>query len=367
MRAPGGSACSPSSSVDEVPGSPLTIRTADVDAKLADYRALTACALVEYLPWKEPRRYLYDLVPVYPLRHGKALRPALCIATCQAFGGTLEAAEKTAVALELLHNAFLVHDDIEDQSARRRGQPTLHSDEGVAIALNVGDALAMLSLRPLFDNFAVIADLAWDVLTEFSAMVEQTLEGQATELGWVRDNVAVTHEDYLRMTLKKTSWYTTISPCRLGALIGSRGTADLDRVVPFGFYLGAAFQISDDLLAFGAGDGEAGKAQDDDLYEGKRTVMLIHLREQLSRESSPDLERLDAFLALPRSDREPGDVRWLRKLMDYHGSVEFGRTCLREMTTMAQAEFETGFGHVADSAPKRFIGDLPAYLLHRVR
>jgi geranylgeranyl diphosphate synthase type II len=350
-----------------VAGAPLTIRAADVEAALAQYRSVTARALVEYLPSREPRRHLYDLLPVYPLRPGKALRPALCIATCGAFGGPPEAAEKTAVAIELLHNAFLVHDDIEDQSARRRGEPTLHCEQGMAIALNVGDALAMLSLRPLFDNFVVIADLAWDVLAEFSVMVQETLEGQAMDLGWVRDNIAVSYEDYLVMTLKKTSWYTTISPCRLGALIGSKGRADVDGIVPFGFYLGAAFQISDDLLAFTAHDGEAGKSQDDDLYEAKRTVMLIHLVEQLKRESSPDLERLDAFLGLPRAEREPGEVSWVRKLMDYHGSVEFGRACLREMTTMALAEFETGFGHLPDSAHKRFIGDLPLYLLHRVR
>ena len=72
---------------------------------------------------------------------GKGLRPALCIATCRAFGGSIEQALPSAVTIELLHNAFLVHDDIEDGSLYRRNRATLYIEEGVPIAVNVGDAM----------------------------------------------------------------------------------------------------------------------------------------------------------------------------------------------------------------------------------
>ena len=79
---------------------------------------------------------LRELILDYPLRGGKALRPALSIATCLGLGGHLEAVLPTAATLELYHNAFLIHDDIEDESWSRRGKPTLHIDHGVPIAVN---------------------------------------------------------------------------------------------------------------------------------------------------------------------------------------------------------------------------------------
>ena len=95
-----------------------------------------------------------------------------------------------AVAIELLHNAFLVHDDIVDGSERRRGRPTLAAEYGLGLALNAGDALAVLSNQVLRRHASRMdADLAERVLSEFDAMALRTLEGQATELGWRRDGV----------------------------------------------------------------------------------------------------------------------------------------------------------------------------------
>src|ERR1700734_746305 len=99
-----------------------------------------------FAPGQRGPTSLYALILDSPRRGGKALRPALSIAPCLGLGGHLEAILPTAATLELYHNAFLIHDDIEDESWRRRGQPTLHVDHGIPIAVNVGDA--MLSLSP---------------------------------------------------------------------------------------------------------------------------------------------------------------------------------------------------------------------------
>jgi len=85
---------------------------------------------------------------VYPRRGGRMLRPSLCIASARAFGASVQDAVRSAVGLELLHNAFLVHDDVEDESDARRGRPTLHALHGVAVAVNVGDALALHHREP---------------------------------------------------------------------------------------------------------------------------------------------------------------------------------------------------------------------------
>src|SRR5438128_393029 len=98
-------------------------RFSRVEEFLDRYKEVAVRELLALVPEKEPRRHLYDLVPSYPLRPGKGLRPALCIATCRATGGSLQSVLKSAAAIELFHNAFLVHDDVEDGSEHRRGEP----------------------------------------------------------------------------------------------------------------------------------------------------------------------------------------------------------------------------------------------------
>ncbi len=124
---------------------------------------------------------------------------------------------RSAVALELLHNAFLVHDDVEDDSDERRGRPTLHALHGVPVAVNVGDALTLLGLRALIDNRQALGpSLTLRILEEAERMARESIEGQAMELGWRRDNaINLCEADYLDMVLKKTCWYTTIFPSRV--------------------------------------------------------------------------------------------------------------------------------------------------------
>src|SRR5262245_23635405 len=154
-----------------------------VPAMLEEYGGLVRRRLDAYLAPPGPRRYLYDLVADYPQRGGRMLRSSFCIAAARAFGGSPEDAVGTAAALELLHNAFLVHDDIEDESDRRRGLPSLPALCGAAAALNAGDALAILSLQPLLDNRMVLGpSAALDILEEATRTARESVEGQAMEL-----------------------------------------------------------------------------------------------------------------------------------------------------------------------------------------
>lgn len=339
-------------------------RKAMVERWLGDYKRETITALLDFLPTTEPRRYLYDLVPQYPLRAGKGLRPGLCMATCAAFGGARASVLNSAVALELFHNAFLVHDDVEDGSLSRRGLPTLAAEHGLAIAVNVGDAMNVLSIEPLMRNLDVLGpELTWKVFSEIQHMARQSVEGQAMELGWVRDNeVDLVDADYLRMTLKKTCWYTCIHPCRIGALIASRGAIDVDRFNKFGYYMGAAFQIQDDVLNLVADEAKYGKEINGDIWEGKRTLMLIHL---LAHASLSERERLRAFLATPRESRRARDVVWVRARMDSYGSIQHARASSQDLAVAALDEFH----HAYDDAPltpeKTFIEGIVLYMIER--
>ena len=124
--------------------------------RLTYYRDMALQALREWIPTKEPDRYLYALVREQVERSGKGLRPALCLATCGAFGGRAEDALSSAAAIEMIHNAFLVHDDVEDGSEYRRRQRTMHTRYGVPIAVNAGDAMQALSMQLLRKNLPSI-------------------------------------------------------------------------------------------------------------------------------------------------------------------------------------------------------------------
>ena len=310
------------------------------------------------------RRYLYDPLSSYLSRIGKSIRPALCLATCQAFGGDAADATASATAIEMLHNAFLVHDDVEDESELRRGLPTMHAEHGVPIAVNAGDMLTALSVRMLRDNLPVLGlPLTWRVYDEFDHMMQESLEGQAMELGWVRDNRCdVTDEDYLRMVLKKTCWYSFIHPCRIGALIATRDGVDLDRFNRFGYYLGTAFQIQDDLLNLTGDERRYGKEIGGDLLEGKRTLMLIHLFSHANPERFAAIEGFSR----PNADAPiPGRCTWILGLMRSRGSMDYGRTVSRHLAGATLYEFTQAFGDLPESDEKNFLNQIIRYMVSR--
>ena len=335
-----------------------------VESYTDDVSRLVRRAMLDAIPDGEPHRWLYRVARAYPSRPGKAIRPALCLATSRAFGGSDGDVLPVAVAIELLHNAFLVHDDIVDGSERRRGRPTLPAEYGLGLALNAGDALAVLSNQVLRRHTSRMdGDLAERLLSEFDAMALRTLEGQATELGWRRDRLdALEPEDYLDLIMHKTCWYTTVHPLRVGALIGSGGDADLRPMVRFGFHLGAAFQIQDDLLNLLGTEREYGKEIDGDLYEGKRTLPLIHL---LRNARGRDRRTVDRYLGLERPQRSAAMVAEIRGLLDAYGSVAFAAAYAQGIAGAALDAFEAAFAPARAGPDRDFVRALVPYMLDR--
>jgi geranylgeranyl diphosphate synthase type II len=299
----------------------------------------------------------------YPSRPGKLLRPALLLASCEAFGGTVEDALPAAVSLELMHNAFLVHDDVEDASARRRGAPALHVEHGVPLAVHAGDALAVRAVEPLLDQPRLSAHLAQRVIREFLDAAGRTLEGQAMELAWRADaNRTVSLDDYLRLVLHKSCWYTTIYPLRAGCLIGGRGAVPLATLTQFGFLLGAAFQVRDDVLDL-TGDPEVhGKELRADLREGKRTLILIHL---LGAARGDDRSRLGRILALSPERRTHDVTDELLDLIRRYGSIEAASAWADGLAAGARAAFPLAFEHAVSPFHTRFVEQMIDFVVVR--
>ena len=196
-------------------------------------------------------------------------------------------------------------------------------------------------------------------------MLRHSLEGQATEIGWIRDNVCeLDDDDYLRMCLKKTSWYTCIYPCRIGALVATgeaRAGHDFDR---FGWYLGAAFQIQDDILNLVGDFEQYGKEISGDLWEGKRTLMLIRFLQSCTGD---ERESVRGHLARARRERDPEQVLWMRDRLTATECLEPVRHCARELAEAARVEGSQALAEARDSDDKRFLLELPAYVIGRDR
>ena len=335
-----------------------------VEDRLARVAREVDAAMVPYLGDPAGGAVLDEMLRDYPGRGGKGLRPAILLATCEAFGGLEQDARPVAVAIELLHNALLIHDDIEDESDRRRNRPTLHRLWGTAPAINAGDALAVAALRPIHDDTLLSSNVRRAVLDEWFTMAGATVSGQATELDWRSDPIrVVTPDDYLDLILHKTCWYTTIFPLRAGALIATRTAARLEDLSRFGFLLGAAFQIRDDLLDLLAVSGDDyGKDAWGDIWEAKRTLALIHL---LAEADAADRPELDAYLARSRSERTTDQVASVRAMMDRTGSVAFAQEFGRGIAAAAADAFDVAFGSVPETHHSRFLFDLVGYMLSR--
>lgn len=343
---------------------PAARQTPDVvPALLREYGAATQVAVDRYLSATAAAPYLGDLVAEYPRRRGKMMRSTICIAAACAHGARLEDVIGCAAAIEIFHNALLIHDDIEDSSETRRGAPTLHTTHGVPLAINAGDAMLVLAWRPLFDSLHNLGETAVrQALSATQTMALETAEGQALELGW-RDchRLDVSEADYLEMVLKKTAWMSIIWPIKLGVLVGERGAADPDAVVRFGFFLGAAFQIQDDLLNLVA-DAAYGKEANGDLFEGKRTLMLIHARRVAGND---DRRVMDEYLSRARGDRSPAMVAAIASQIERAGSVAHAREVAGALAGAAAHEFTRAFGHLPPSRDKAFLEGLIPWVFER--
>jgi len=341
-------------------------RDADLFAVMESCRRRVADEILRLIPSRQPVAGLYRLMREYPSRGGKGLRPTLCIATCGAFGGQSEDAVRIATAVEMFHNAFLIHDDVEDESLNRRGRACLHTDHGVPLAVNAGDALNLQAVETVLSNIERLGlAKTLGLINEIIHMCRESLEGQAIELGWIRRCEAPTQDRaYIQMVAKKTGWYTCQSPCRLGAIAaGHTRPRELDMVGRVFREVGIAFQIQDDSLNLVGEVDLYGKEALGDLLEGKRTLMLIHLLRTVSR---PERQELLDWLGLPRSERTFEEAQEVLARMHRHHSIEYAQAVAARHAARAATLFETTLGFIPESQDKAVLRQIIHYVNTRL-
>ena len=224
---------------------------------------------------------------------GKRLRPLLTIFSAEACGGTKSRVFSAALAVEVLHNFTLVHDDIMDQDSIRHGQKTVHNkwDDGVAIL--TGDAMLSLALR-LLNKTPVESHLQMKIFIDGLLAV---CEGQALDKEFETQS-SVSLNDYIKMIDLKTGHLIGLA-AELGAVSTGMDSEICATVRDYGRLIGRAFQIQDDYLEIFSNSFNMGKSLESDIILGKKTFLMIQALEK-------DTDIINSALELARNNFEKG-------------------------------------------------------------
>lgn len=275
-------------------------------------------------------RYLYEPLLSYSQNGGKRHRPLICFAACLAVGGDVERATTAAAAIEHFHTAALIHDDIADEARLRRGEPCLHLQEGVGLAVNMGDLALSLVNGTVMDDDTLDDSTKVRVVTELVNMTRRTVEGQALDIGWARDGrYDITPEDYLIMATHKTAHYSGAVPLAVGAIIGGGAEAEIEALRNYGLDTGLAFQIQDDLLNLIGKEESTQKDFRSDITEGKRTLVVVH-----ALQNSAQRDRLIEILS--SKEQDPEILEEAVNIMQDSGSIDYARNYAENLTSISK-------------------------------
>ncbi len=287
----------------------------DLDTLLAGSRALVEVELNSLLPPSDlaPQK-IHQAIRWSMFAGGKRFRPALLLATGEAFGATLNALIRSACALEMVHTYSLIHDDLPamDDDDLRRGRPTCHVHFDEATAILAGDALQALAFQTIAEDdqldaetrIALIAELARGAATPEGMIAGQALDMEA-------ETREVNAAQLGRIHQLKTG-ALIVAAARCGAIIGRASDDELAAVSRYASHLGLLFQITDDFLDVTATAEDLGKTPGKDAQSNKATYPALYGMAK-TRAAAVQAHR-DARAALDQIDR-PTDV--LRRIADY--------------------------------------------------
>jgi len=281
---------------------------------------------------------------------GKRIRPALLLLSARLGDACGDRDVLFASVFELIHTATLVHDDVIDQAATRRGQRSVNGRWGNQVTVLLGDYLYIKSM-----NTALTAeDLR--VIQVLGDITQKMIEGELIQAGR-NGAIDVAEEDYLEVVRRKTAFLFS-GCCRVGGMVGGLPAEQQEALAAFGLNLGMAFQITDDILDLTASESSLGKPVASDLREGKLTLPLIYL---LRGCSPADREKVAAILA----DGDFGRVRpdEILRMLRQHGSLSQARTLAEEYAAQAIERLLP----FPPSPARQCLLDIPPFIVGRER
>ena len=242
---------------------------------------------------------LYEPIEYAMHQGGKRIRPLLALMASELFSGDIEKAKPVAIAIEVLHNFTLLHDDIMDKSPLRRGKPTVYNKYDTNTAILSGDTMFAKAFTYLLKaEESQIHDL---VETFTNASIE-VCEGQAMDMCFEeRDDVRI--EEYIEMIRLKTG-VLLATALKLGAITAKASKEDIDNLYSFGLNIGIAFQLQDDILDCWSNLEDFGKVTGTDIADNKKTFLYLKSLEIADKEQKKVLLKYFSSTIFEKEEKE---------------------------------------------------------------
>ena len=283
--------------------------------------------LKELIP-PDKKEYLSEPIWYHMQTRGKRVRPAICLITCEALGGSPNDAVPFALAIEMLHNMFLMHDDIEDGDTVRRDQPTVWVKYGIANAINAGDYLLACAYKSTLAS-PVSLEKKIKLLQVLTTTYEKTVEGQALDIN-ARAAEDFSVDKYMKMVELKTGYYLACGMVG-GAIISGVSEQVVEKIWTLGKTMGPAFQIRDDLIDLTHGKGRGGVIGSD-VKEGKASFLYSYA---LQVASADDKKHLREIMLKPRNETTDNDIRWVLDVYKKYNAINYAQEFAEDLIKQA--------------------------------
>lgn len=279
---------------------------------------------------------------------GKRIRPLMTLASTALYGGDMVRAHRLATAVEFIHTATLLHDDVVDDSAERRGQKSANVIFGNEASVLVGDFLFSRAFQLMVEdgNLDVLK-----ILSDASAIIAQ---GEVLQLA-TQGNMATTMDDYLEVIKGKTAALFAAA-CEVGPLISTTDVNAARIMCEYGMNLGIAFQIADDILDYSASQEKLGKTVGDDFREGKMTAPILYVLENAS-----DEERAFWNRTIGEKEQTDSDLVRAQSILKRHNALEKSIALARDYAQRARE----ALAEAPDSPIRSALDGLASYTVDR--
>lgn len=279
---------------------------------------------------------------------GKRIRPLLTLSATALFDGDMTRAHRLAAAVEFIHTATLLHDDVVDDSKERRGKESANVVFGNEASVLVGDFLFSRAFQ------LMVADGSLDVLRILSTASAIIAEGEVLQLS-AQNNIATTIEEYLKVIEGKTASLFAAA-CEVGPVIAEQSDEMISALRGYGMNLGMAFQIIDDVLDYSSTREAMGKAVGDDFREGKITAPILFALEKANDEEKAFWQR-----TLGDKNQKDGDLESAQNLIVRHQALKKGMAFAQQFGNQAISSLDA----IQDSDLKTILIDLVGFTIQR--
>ena len=324
---------------------------------LLEYQSLYEIYQTKHLVFDEPKT-LY--APVEHIMHiaGKRIRPALVLMGYNLFGGRINRAYPIALAVEIFHNFTLVHDDIMDCAPLRRGIPTVHTKFGINAGILSGDVMLINAYKSIVD--AKVSNLLKaKLLSAFNSAAIKVCEGQQWDIDF-ESRETVTETEYIKMIGYKTAALVGAA-LQLGAITANAFDTDVESLYNFGYNVGVAFQIHDDILDSFGDPATFGKKVGGDIVQNKKTLLVI---ETLALGALSQKKELKKIMSNENSMEEAEKIERAKQLFVDSGALEYAT---KKRETYIQRGFESLTKMDISESKKEYLKQWANDLMQRVK